>query len=157
MRKFPSGKYGRQTLTFHPAPFKAPLRAFAVLVFPWLEDKVLLCDIEDRGWCIPSGRVEPFESSSEAGRREALEEAGATLGCLQYLGCYRIVERQAVRWADCFAAHVESLGDIQIVEESKGRRYFDFGELPGEYHVWNELTELVFQHSYEVYVRSRGI
>ena len=48
-------------MEFFPAPYHAPLRAFAALVFPWHGDKILLCDIEDRGWCIPSGRVEPFE------------------------------------------------------------------------------------------------
>ena len=61
--KFPCGQYGRQKLEFYPAPFRSPLRAFAALVFPWHEEQVLLCNICDRGWCIPSGRVEPNESS----------------------------------------------------------------------------------------------
>ena len=65
MKRFPPGTYGRQRLQFFPAPFQAPLRAFAVLVFPWQDDRVLICDIEDRGWCIPSGRVEAEETSLE--------------------------------------------------------------------------------------------
>ncbi|HWD41934.1 MAG TPA: NUDIX domain-containing protein, partial [Fimbriimonas sp.] len=76
MRRFPSGQYGRQTLRFHPAPFRSPLRAFAALVFPWVEESVVICDIDRRGWCIPSGRVEPHETSLEAAKREAREEAG---------------------------------------------------------------------------------
>ena len=85
MRKFPAGKYGRQRLEFFPAPFQSPLRAFAALVFCWQDESILLCDIEDRGWSIPSGRVEPFESSEDAARREAIEEAGANLKHYQAL------------------------------------------------------------------------
>ena len=86
LKRFPSGQYGRQRLHFYPAPFRAPLRAFAGLVFPWMGGRVLLANIEGRGWCIPSGRVEPNESSAEAVRREALEEAGAILTDVQYMG-----------------------------------------------------------------------
>lgn len=153
MRRFPSGKYGRQTLRFYPAPFRAPLRAFAGLVFPWLDGQVLVCDIVGRGWCIPSGRVEPSEESSEAVRREALEEAGAILGEVQYIGCYQISERNETRWADCFAATVADLVDIQVAEESVGRRFMTLVELPEHYHVWNDLTDRVFQHSLEVIER----
>lgn len=153
MRRFPSGKYGRQTLQFHPAPFQAPLRAFAGLVFPWRNEEVLLCDIAGRGWCIPSGRVEWDEESLAAVRREALEEAGALLNNLQYIGCYQITDKMETRWADCYTSGVEELVEIQIREESFGRRFFKMDELPEHYHIWNELTNQVFQHAFEVYQR----
>jgi 8-oxo-dGTP diphosphatase len=152
--RFPVGKYGRQTLQFFPAPFRAPLRAFAVLVFPWKEEQVLICDIDGRGWCIPSGRVEPSETSDEAVRREALEEAGAVLSDLQYIGCYKITEKREVRWADCYAAHVSSLVDIGMTAESFGRKFVSLSELPEVYHLWNPLTEMVFCHSQEVLRRT---
>lgn len=153
MKQFPSGKYGRQTLRFFPAPFRAPLRAFAGLVFPWQDGRVLVCDIVGRGWCIPSGRVEPTEDSSEAVRREALEEGGAVLGDVQYIGCYQITERNEIRWADCFAATVKELVEIQVVEESTGRQFMAIEELPDCYHMWNDLTERVFRHSRAVIER----
>jgi 8-oxo-dGTP diphosphatase len=153
VRRFPSGTYGRQRLEFHPAPFRAPLRAFAGLVFAWREDKVLVCDIDGRGWCIPSGRVEPYENSLEAVRREAEEEGGATLECIQYLGCYRISEKREVRWADCYAACVHELGEITRQDESRGRKLVTMEELPAIYHLWNPLTEMLFQLSYEVVCR----
>jgi 8-oxo-dGTP diphosphatase len=134
-------------LSFYPAPFRAPLRAFAGLVFPWSGEKVLICDIFDRGWCIPSGRVEPGETSVQAVLREALEEGGAVLDHLQYIGCYRIDERREVRWADCYTARIKQLVDIVNPVESKGRRLVSIEELPEIYHVWNPLTEQVFQHS----------
>jgi 8-oxo-dGTP diphosphatase len=154
LKRFPRGKYGRQTLEFFPAPFKAPLRAFAALVFPWCEDRVLVCDIESRGWCIPSGRVEPGESSLDAVLREAQEEGGAQLSDVQYIGCYRISEKQNLRWADVFAARVVELGEIGMAEESFGRRLVTLEELPAIYHLWNDLTEMVFAHSFEVVQRA---
>ncbi len=153
MKNFPPGTYGRQRLQFFPAPFRAPLRAFVGLVFPWDGEKVLVCDIEGRGWCIPSGRVEPMESSLEAVRREALEEGGAVLKDVQYIGCYRISERREIRWADCYVARVASLVEIGMQEESKGRQLVTMDELPAIYHLWTPLTKLVFEHSREVLKR----
>jgi 8-oxo-dGTP diphosphatase len=153
VKRYPTGTYGRQKLEFYPAPFRAPLRAFAGLVFAWQGDRVLVCDIDGRGWCIPSGRVEPYETSFEAVRREALEEGGALLECIQYLGCYRISEKREVRWADCFAARVHELVEITMQEESKGRKLVTPDELPGLYHLWNPLTEMLFDLSREVVER----
>lgn len=153
MKKFSPGTYGRQRLEFHPAPYRAPLRAFAALVFAWMGEEVLLCDIEDRGWCIPSGRVEPNETSSDAVLREALEEAGAELDAVQYLGCYRISERTEVRWADVFVAKVARLVEMRNDLESRGRMLASRDDLPGVYHLWTPLTEELFAYSHEVLSR----
>lgn len=153
MKRFPSGQYGRQRLQFFAAPFRAPLRAFAGLVFPWEGEKVLICDIADRGWCIPSGRVEPDETSMEAVHREAQEEGGVVLSAAQYIGCYMITERSEVRWADCYAALIGEWGEIGVVTESKGRQLVTVDQLPEIYHLWNELTAMVFEHSYDVVQR----
>jgi len=123
-------------------------------VFPWLDDRVLLCNIEDRGWCIPSGRVEPDETSLEAVIREALEEGGADLEQVQYIGCYQISERQEIRWADVYAARVAGLGEIRMTEESLGRKLVTMEELPAIYHLWTPLTQMVFEHSLEIMTRS---
>lgn len=153
MRRFPSGKYGRQRLEFFPAPFRAPLRAFAALVFPWFGEEVLLCDIHDRGWCIPSGRVEPDESSSEAAVREAMEEAGAILQDVQYIGCYRVTERGEVRWADVYVGRVTGLVEIDPQFESRGRALVPIEALPSLYHLWNDLTHAIFLYSKEMLLR----
>lgn len=150
MKRFPTGKYGRQRLEFFPAPYHPPLRAFAVLVFPWMDKNILLCNIGDRGWCIPSGRVEPNEESAAAAQREAIEEAGAVLEEIQYLGCYRISERTEVRWAEVFVASVADLVEIGCPEESLGRKVVTMEELPEIYHQWNPLIEEVFRYSREV-------
>lgn len=155
--KFPTGKWGKQRLEFFPAPFRAPLRAFAALVFPWDNDKVLVCNIADRGWCIPSGRVELDEQSWEAAIREAHEEGGAILQEVHYIGCYRIEDRNEVRWADVFTSRVHDLAEILTPKESRGRRFCEMSELPEIYHSWNELTEAVFQHSFDALRRHRDM
>ncbi|MBX3117630.1 MAG: NUDIX domain-containing protein [Fimbriimonadaceae bacterium] len=147
MKRFPPAKYGRQSMQFYPAPYRAPLRAFAALVFAWKDETVLICDIIERGWSIPSGRVEPNESSREAAIREAKEEAGAIIDNLQYIGCYEIKERGEVRWADCYAATVDALVEIGAVAESRARQFVEIEQLPDVYHWWNELSLQVFQHS----------
>lgn len=156
MKKFPPGTYGRQSLQFFPAPYKAPLRAFAGLLFAWQEDHVLLCNIGDRGWCIPSGRVEAFETSLDTVRREAVEEAGATIDGVQYIGCYKICEKGEVRWADVYVGLVTSLGEISMPEESLGRQLVTMEELPNVYYDWNPLTQCVFEHSRTIMLRARN-
>ncbi len=141
---------------FHAAPYRSPLRAFAALVFCWQGEHVLLCDIEDRGWCIPSGRVEPFEEPLEAARREAVEEAGAILKDIQYLGCYRVTERREVRWLDVFVAEVDDLCEIGCPEESRGRQLVMPDQLPSIYYNWSPLVEEVFCYSREVVQRLRS-
>lgn len=147
--RFPQGNYGRQKLEFLPAPFRAPFRAFAALVFPWDGDRVLICNIEDRGWCIPSGRVEPDETSLDAAVREAREEAGAVLTDMVYLGCYRITTPDETRYADLFTGVVHELHEIPDGFESTGRQYRTIADLPEVYHLWNPLTEALFAHAYE--------
>lgn len=83
-------------------------------------------------------------------KREAIEEAGANLKDLQYIGCYQISERREVRWADCYVAKVDDLCEITIPEESHGRALFGMDELPEIYHIWNPLTEQVFLHAREI-------
>lgn len=147
MKKFPCGTFGHQKLTFFSAPQKTPLRAFAGLVFPWIEERVVVCNIADRGWCIPSGRVEPGESSVEAVRREALEEGGIELIQIQYIGFYKIETRDEAKYADCFTARVSKTLEIGMKNESLGRKLVSIDQLPGLYHLWNDLTEQVFHHA----------
>ncbi|MBS1716398.1 MAG: NUDIX domain-containing protein [Armatimonadetes bacterium] len=156
MKRFPTGQYGRQRMQFNPAPSTTPIRAFAALMFPWCEDKVLVCDIDRRGWCIPSGRVEPGESSMEAALREAREEGGAIMSDVQYIGCYQMASDSEVRWADVFVGNIKELVEITHRTESLGRKLVGLEELPDMYHLWNPLTEMVFQYSYEVIQRSNA-
>src|SRR5579875_2774870 len=68
--------------TFEPSEELPPAsdgRLWAVLGFVFYGDKIVLADIEGRGWCIPSGRIEAGETIDEAIERECFEETGARL------------------------------------------------------------------------------
>ncbi|MEJ5171375.1 MAG: hypothetical protein WHU10_10335, partial [Fimbriimonadales bacterium] len=77
------------------------------------------------------------------------------LGDLLYLGTYQIREASNVRWASCYVCELESLGPIPEWTESSGCRLLRIDELPGVYHIWNQLTEQVFRYSFEVLQRHR--
>lgn len=112
-----------------------------------------MCSIPGRGWCIPSGRVEPHEQGEEAARREAHEEGGVTLGELRYLGCYRISDGRSTLWAEAYTGDVEELGEIPEGSESSERRLVCPSELPEMYHNWDELTQAMFEYAWTVYSR----
>ncbi len=152
--RFPVSTYGGQKMQFFEAPFSAPIRSFAGLGFLWDEDRILLANIRDRGWSIPSGRVEELETSKEAVRREAIEEAGAIVGDPQYFGCFQLGEGIESKWADCFVARVEQYVSIVMTEESEGRFLATLEELPNLYYLWNPLTQMVFEYSREVLDRA---
>jgi 8-oxo-dGTP diphosphatase len=155
VKKFPSGTYGKAKLTFFPAPYRSPIRSFASLVIPIQGSAVLLAHIGDRGWCIPSGRVEAGEDSIEAARRECMEETGATLTCLQYIGCYQMSEKGETRWSDLFVAKVGDMGEISKPKESLGRKFVEREDLPTEYYFWNDLTRCVFDHAFSIIQREK--
>ena len=150
MKKFPAGRWGRMAMCFHQAPLRAPFRPFAAMVFAWLDGKVLLCNIPDRGWCIPSGRVEACEDSVEAAHRETLEEGGALIENLRYLGCYEIFSKRKTMWAEAYSANIKELVDIPEGSESQERKLVEAKKLPCCYHMWDPLTEAVFEHARSV-------
>lgn len=101
--------------------------------------------------------MEPHENALDAAHREAVEEAGALLNSVQYIGCYRISDRGEIRWADVFVAAVRDLVEIQCPAESRGRQLVTMEELPNVYHQWNPLLESVFEYSWEILLRQREL
>lgn len=134
-------------MEFFPAPFQAPGAPFAVLVFIWQNDKVLLAHIRGRGWCIPSGRIEPGESPTQAAFRESLEEVSADIANPIPIGYFKITNKNVVRWALAFTSSVVSLNDFIPTPESANRKLFSQSQLPEIYYLWNPLTEAVFQYA----------
>ncbi len=153
MRKFPTGKWLDNRLEFVAAPCRPPFRPFAAMIFLWKDEKALLCNICDRGWTIPSGRVEAGEEGINAALREAHEEAGATARNVRYLGCYRISDPRNVRWAEVYVGEVDRLSPIPVESESNGRQLVSREDLPTVYHAWSDLFECMFDYSLEVLKR----
>lgn len=55
-------------------------------VLAFENDKLLLTNLNERGWDIPGGHIESGETQEEAAIRELYEEAGVRVGKLNYLG-----------------------------------------------------------------------
>lgn len=152
---FPTVRWKNETATFvpcrtegdEPTGFPRP----AALVFPFYGDRVVLADIETRGWCIPSGHLEPRESAEDAVRRESVEEAGATLGKVAYLGYFVLTDRVTgvVRHAPTFIASVSSIGQIPDGTESRGAQLANVEDVAALYFAWDALLAAVFALAYE--------
>ena len=147
MIEFPEATIGTQTFRFHADRTSSPEAPYAVLVFGWDGNQVLVANIVGRGWCIPSGRVEPGETPVQAAIRESREEAGAELSEIVPIGCYEIWDGEITRWADCFNAQVTNFTEITVPNESLGIMMLSLENLPDVYYAWNPLMEAVFKHA----------
>jgi len=125
---------------------------WAALTIVYYGDKVVLADIEGRGLCIPSGKIEAGETLDEAAEREVFEETGARLDPerRRLIGCYRLITRtepKKVRYCPVFVA--EAIGFEPIPESSESRGIFlaAIEDLSDLYFTWDELMAAVFDHA----------
>jgi len=155
--EFPTVRWKNETATFvatttPPDPNRAPAApAPAALVFPFYGDRIVLADIATRGWCIPSGHVEPGETFEEAVRREAAEEAGATLGRVAYLGYFVLTHARTghVRHAPTFVGEVQGFSGSPTGADSRGMQMVAVEDVADCYFAWDDLLAAVFAHAYE--------
>lgn len=147
---FPTVRWKRENATFVANSLPIPgVATPAALVFPFYGDRIVLAEIPSRGWCIPSGHLEPGESAEQAVRREAFEEAGVTLGRVVYLGYFVLTdpETNVVRHAPTFVADVLGLSEIPEGSESLGRMLAPIEDISGLYFAWDALLAAVFDEA----------
>jgi 8-oxo-dGTP diphosphatase len=134
----------------------------AALVFPFYGDRVVLANISTRGWCIPGGHIEGGESADQAVCREAIEEAGAVLDEVVYIGYFLLTERESgrMRHAPTFIASVQRLVEIPMGSESQGMQLAKGEDVAGLYFAWDELLSAVFEFAWQqkaVHLSSRHV
>lgn len=146
---FPTGRWDNRQATFYPRrrwQGLAPLRA--VLLFAFFGERVVLCDIEGRGWTIPSGHIQPGETPEQAIRREAHEEAGITVDKVLPIGVYALTEPDGSRWySGVFIGEVTHFDPIPTDSESHGVLLIPPEDVQDVYHLWNPLVAEVFAYA----------
>ena len=141
--------------TFFPGaqlPEESRDSLYASLIFVFYGDKVALADIEGRGWCIPSGRIEPGETIDAAAVREAWEETGAHLHPTHrsLVGCYRMISQSGlVRWCPVFVAEALGFAPIPDGSESRGLLLAAVEDVADLYFIWDPLMAAVFSYAEE--------
>ena len=152
-RVFPVVTWGDEQVTFRPVETGRSVSGAigAALVFAFYEMRLVLADIQGRGWCVPGGRLEPGEAASTAARREAWEECGAALGPLLPLGytVALLLDNTERTLAVSYAATVIRLDAIPPESESRGIRLAAPEDLPGCYYRWDELMAAMFDCAWE--------
>ena len=143
--------------TFEPGermPESSPGQLWAVLVFVFYGDRVLLADIAGRGLCIPSGRIEPGETMEEAAERESFEETGVRLSPerRRLIGWYRLTSRSGsqagqVRFCPVFVAEALGFGQIPPGSESQGIMLAAIEDVADLYYTWDPLMAAVFAYA----------
>ncbi|HLH79587.1 MAG TPA: NUDIX domain-containing protein [Chthonomonas sp.] len=121
-----------------------------MLAFVFANGQALLARIRGRGWCVPSGHVEPGETPEKAIRREIREEIGANVGDLHLLGHYLLSPPDASPYlAAVYYTSLLSQEAIPEGSESQEARLFPLEAFPTNYYFWDALLEAVCRYAFE--------
>ncbi|MDI9639659.1 NUDIX domain-containing protein [Kamptonema cortianum] len=126
------------------------ISAQAVLAFVYFNGQLLISKVENRGWCVPSGRIESGESALAAVHREAMEEAGVELIDPTPIGYFRIrTQSSSECFAIAYACQSSSEEQAPLQFEATETKWIPLDKLPAIYYQWNELFESVIQFAYK--------
>jgi 8-oxo-dGTP diphosphatase len=109
------------TLTYDPAVYRQR-KAKHVLVFPFLDGKLVFTRHLSRGIELPGGKVEAGESSLAAAVRETYEETGCSLSAIERIGQYVIANKMV---KDIYIARVDRIDQQAIGTDVAGAVIFD--------------------------------
>ena len=147
MSELPTGTFQGRPLRFHPDPDMAPARPDFAIIIPICPDGILLSHSINRGYVVPSGRVEASETSLECAIRELDEEVAAQVEDPAYLGYFTIEGPPETQYADLYAGLVTELAEPEPDTEAASRRIVARQELPAIYSEWSQLLAHVIDRA----------
>lgn len=144
MEIFKDANGGTVRLVFERNAFKK--QPEHVLVICRKGQKWLLTNHKKRGLEFPGGKVEQGESLEEAARREVLEETGALIHQLQFIGEYEVTFQ-----GKTFVKAIY-LGDVAEIEEKD-----NYYETAGPVLIAGNLLELRWGEQYSFIMKDKVV
>lgn len=135
-----------------------PDKADVSLLFGLFENRLLLVDIEHRGWSVPGGHIEQGESIEHALRRETWEEAGAHIQQLIPFGIFEFKNKPNAPVGSivpCYIGDISSFEPLPLGSESRGVMLVPISQIQRFYYMWDPLIQAVFQALSDGYALSR--
>lgn len=121
-------------------------------------DQWLLTKHRERGLEFPGGKVETGETPREAAIREVMEETGAKIGRLQFIGQYKVFSEDEVIVKNIYFAEIKSINEQSHYFETEGPRLIDsslLAETIGDEYSFI-MKDDVLQKSLQ-YLREKGL
>jgi len=120
-------------------------------------DKVLLVNLNHRGWDITGGHIEAGESVEECFMRETMEEAYVSGDC-RLLGSIIVDHTENPQWNNntpypkigfqvFYRMDIKEIHDFDAGYESSERIFVDQDQVREYYHDWHELYEHILRYS----------
>lgn len=142
-------------LIFHASPYQGGVVPFAVLGFCWIEGRIILALIKERGWCVPSGRIEVGETPLQAVAREAKEEGGIQQAEWHPFGWFEVNEEHRCRVSVCYVGLDPDWDRTPTGDDVLETGSFELDGLDSIYYDWSAMVERAIRSSLEVASRLR--
>ncbi|WP_092493390.1 MULTISPECIES: NUDIX hydrolase [Virgibacillus] len=125
--------------------------------FCFRDDKLLLVNLNHRGWDFPGGHIKYEETPEQCMKREAYEE-GYVTGKSLLLGHIVVDHNENPEWHESSAypkvgyqviyrMEIDQLHDFEAKYEAEERVLINPGEVIEYYHDWNELYQEILDYS----------
>jgi 8-oxo-dGTP diphosphatase len=125
--------------------------------FCFFNEKLLLVDLENRGWDFPGGHLEAHEHPELAFKREAMEE-GYVEGECQFLGAVEVDHQENPNWDETspypivgyqmfYRMDITKLHNFEGKHESMQRILIDTSEVETYYKDWPSMYQTILEHS----------
>lgn len=125
--------------------------------FCFYENKLLLVNLNHRGWDFPGGHIELNETPEECFKREAMEE-GYVKGKCHLLGYIIVDHNDNPKWDEnskypkvgyqvFYLMNIEQLFYFEAKYESAQRTFINHNKVGDYYHNWNELYQEILNYA----------